>query len=60
MPIQISGVQMGVITGGPSSLALEDLSNVSIVGPQSMQLPGIRFMVIVQIDTVKFNDRDDG
>lgn len=28
---------MGVITGGPSSLALEDLSNVSIVGPQTGQ-----------------------
>lgn len=37
MPIQISGIQMGVITGGPSSLALEDLSDVSIVGPQSGQ-----------------------
>lgn len=37
MPIQISGVQMGTLTGGPSAITLEDLSDVSIVSPSTGQ-----------------------
>lgn len=33
MALKISGVTLGNITGGPSSLALQDLSDVSIVSP---------------------------
>lgn len=33
MALKLSGVTLGNITGGPSSIALEDLSDVSIVSP---------------------------
>jgi Chaperone of endosialidase len=37
MSIQISGVQIGELSGGPVSLALSELSDVSIVSPQDAQ-----------------------
>jgi hypothetical protein len=37
MPIQISGVSMGVLTGGPSSITIEDLADVSVVTPLTGQ-----------------------
>lgn len=37
MAIQLSGVQLGNIGGGPSSLTLEDLADVLIVTPQTGQ-----------------------
>lgn len=37
MPIKISGVQLGNITGGPSSILLSDLGDVSIASPLNGQ-----------------------
>lgn len=37
MAIKIAGVQLGNISGGPSSLTLEDLADVSVVSPQTGQ-----------------------
>lgn len=37
MPIQISGVQMGVLSGGPVAINLYDLADVSIVSPTDGQ-----------------------
>jgi len=37
MPIQVSGIQLGVITGGPSPIKLSDLNDVSIVSPLTGQ-----------------------
>lgn len=37
MTINLTGVQLGAISGGPSSLRLEDLADVSIVSPLSGQ-----------------------
>lgn len=37
MALKISGVTLGNITGGPSAISLNDLSNVSISSPQTSQ-----------------------
>lgn len=37
MAIQLAGVQLGILTGGPSSLTLEDLADVSVTSPQTGQ-----------------------
>ncbi len=37
MAIKIAGVQLGNISGGPSSLTLEDLADVSVTSPQTGQ-----------------------
>lgn len=37
MTINLTGVQLGAISGGPSSIRLEDLADVSIVSPLSGQ-----------------------
>ena len=37
MAIQLSGVSLGIISGGPSSLTLEDLADVSIITPLNGQ-----------------------
>jgi len=37
MAIKLAGVQLGNISGGPSSITLEDLADVSVVSPQTGQ-----------------------
>jgi hypothetical protein len=37
MPIQVSGVQIGTLSGGPVSINLSDLADTSIVSPQDGQ-----------------------
>jgi hypothetical protein len=37
MSIQLAGVQLGIISGGPSSITLEDLADVSVVSPATGQ-----------------------